>query len=396
METKKSLRFISRNFKNSSYFYFNYANFAKVPKSVIRETKKFFSLYNFGSIHFKKIEKYCENVRSHLAGVFGGVKSQWFFGGPVSQVISNVLLQLIRDYININKTIPVVSSYKMNFPSLILPVLSLESQNLCKFNLLEYPENGIDENWCNENINSNIFLMSLVDFYNGQIHDIELINSYCIKKNIVLIVDFSQFPYWGILDVSKYKNTIFVSVLHKWLLGLPGHSIAYINLPTKPFFMGWQNMKNIFDYNINDFSNTFEISNKSPLAFSSFEGAFKLINLIGFDKINRYISNSREYLLEKLTKLESKYNQFNVKNFNSSFIGKKSSIFSVSINSKVLKGKDISISINRKLFDFLLKNKIISSYFPIDSIRISTSFITSKEEIDFLIDKIEEFLRNNS
>lgn len=385
METKKSLRFILSYFKiKKDNYYFNYANLAKVPKTILRETHKFNSIFGYGSNFTKKIEKYQEEVRNHVTSVFGGTKGNWYFLGPVSSVISNVLLQIIRDYLDTEKRIPIISTYKMNFPSLILPVKSLESLNLCKLNLVEYPQEGIDKKWCEEKIKSDIFIISLVDFFNGFTHDLDLINTYCKSKGVKLIVDFSQFPYWGILNVNNYPDVIFVSVLHKWLLGYPGHSVSYINISSMPFFQGWRNMENLFDYDNKSLLKSHEISNRSPLPFCSFEGAFKLANLVGFDKINRYIEGSSKYLLEKLIQIENRFEKFKIISSPGNYRDYKSSIIAISIGSKT-----------KELLTCLYNKGIICSYFPIDIIRISTSFITTKEEIDFLYKNIEQWCSMN-
>ncbi len=385
METRKNLRFILSNFKiKKDQYYFNYANYSKVPKSVIRETHKLNSLFGYGSVVSKKVEKYQNEVRSHVAAVFGGKSENWYFSGPVSSAISTLLLQIIRDFKVINNKIPTISTYKRNFPSLVLPAISLEKFGLCKLDLIEYPENGIDENWCNKNINSDIFIISLVDFFNGQIHDLDLIYSICKSKNVNLIVDFSQFPYWGILNVNNYPGVVFVSVLHKWLMGYPGHSISYIDYESIPFFLGWQNISNIIDYDLENIIKTHEISNKSPLPFCSFEGAFKFVNSIGLDKINRYIKSSSNGLLEKLNDLGSKYPGLKIIQNNENFRGIKSSIISISVGSKT-----------KDLFKYLYNYNIIASYFNVELIRFSTSFTTSKEEIDFLCGKIDKWCEIN-
>lgn len=386
METKKSLRLILNEFKlKKDFYYFNYANLARVPKAVIRESKKFLSLYNYGSFLSKKVENYQENVRSHVASVFGGKVENWYFQGTVASAIGNVLLHIIRDFENEKKRRPVISTYKMNFPSLIMPAINLASQEKCYLKLLDYPDEGIDNKWLENNLNSDIFIISLVDFFNGAMHDLNLIYDYCKSKDILLIVDFSQFPYWGILNVDNFPDAIFISVLHKWLLGYPGNSILYINKETPPFFQSWMNMRNIFDYETQNLSKSYEIANKNPLAFACFEGAFKLCNKIGFDKINRYLKSSNIYLTQNLKSLSEKYSELKIieKKINSNN-GLVSTIDSISIGEKT-----------RNLFEFLNLNYIYTSIFPNNILRISTSFITTKEEIDFLIKKIEEFLSTN-
>lgn len=405
METKKSLRFILRNFQFSEFYYFNYANLARVPKSVERETRKLLSIFSYGSSANKKLEKYFEDSRGHVSSIFGGNPERWYFLGPVSSVIINVIMTLISDNIKLKGVTPTITTYSKNFPSLILPIKSLEKLNLCKFSLLEYPEEGISLNWLEINIKSDIFIISLVDFFNGFIHDLDMIYDYTMKKGIKLIVDFSQFPYLGILNISNYPGAIFISVLHKWIMGYPGNSIAYIDIDRrlskseidkqefsnnginelkindklifddfKPFFPGWRNMVNLFDYNENNFTSTYEISNRNILPFTSFEGSFKFVNKIGIDKINKYIESSNLYLLEKLNRLSNEYPSLLVKLCKESYKGKKSSIIAVSVKEKT-----------KDLFKYIYHNKIISSFFDNDTIRFSTSFITTKEEIDFLI-----------
>ncbi len=385
METKKSLRFILNEFKPSNnYYYFNYANLARVPKSVVREISKTQKMFCYGSKSTKKIEKYYDDVRSHLTATFGGKQSNWYFLGPVSSVISNVLMHYIRDFIKKENKKPLITTYKMNFPSLILPTKSISELGLCDFKLIKYPVDGIDSIWLEKNIDSDIFIISLVDFFNGKIHDLNLIHKFCQRKEIILIVDFSQFPFWGILNVSNFSNTIFISVLHKWLLGFPGHSIAYINLDTEPFINSWQNMKDLFDYDTEKFNKSYEISNRSFLPFSSFEGAFKLCEKIGFDKINKYMKTSTDYLLDMMAKLKNKYPVISITNNIQKFNDKSSTIVSFTIGEKT-----------DELSKFLMKNNIILSYFKNKLIRISTSFITTKEEIELLIKKIEEWLKEN-
>lgn len=385
METKKNLRFLLNEFKQSKdYYYFNYANLAKTPKSVTREISKTQKLFCYGSKSTKKMEKYYDDVRSHLTATFGGKKSNWYFLGPVSSVISNVLMHIIRDFLKKKNKRPLITTYKMNFPSLILPAKSISELGLCDFNLIEYPIEGIDNKWLEKNIVSDIFMISLVDFFNGKIHDLNLIHKFCQSKEILLIVDFSQFPFWGILNVTNFPNTIFISVLHKWLLGFPGHSIAYIDLNTEPFINSWQNMKDLFNYDTEKLNKSYEISNRSFLPFSSFEGAFKLCEKIGFDKINKYMKTSVDYLLDMIMELKNKYPVISVTNNIQKFNDKNSTIVSFTIGEKT-----------DELSKFLMKNNIILSYFKNKLIRISTSFITSKEEIEFLIKKIEEWFKEN-
>jgi len=385
MENKKNLRFIINNFKQKKdLYYFNYANYAKVPKSVNREARKINSIFAFGSIINKKMADYQDIVKGHVSSIFGGEKSRWFFLGTVSSVISNIGIQLIRDYINDYGRIPAVTTYRKNFPSLILPFQSYSTIKLCRLILLDYPENGIDEVWLKKNVKSDIFVISLVDFFNGFIHDLDLIHSHCVQNNIKLIVDFSQFPYWGILNVNNYNETIFISVLHKWLLGYPGYSISYINLKSRPFYFGWRNMKDIFNYDVSTFTDSHENSNITSLPFASFEGAYKLNKNIGFDKINKYIRTSREYIFQRLYELENKYHSIKILKNNEKYKDEKSSIISFTIENKA-----------KDCFNFLKSKNIICSFFPDNVIRISNSFITYKEEIDVLIEVIEKWLKEN-
>ncbi len=386
MENKKNIRFILKNFKLiKDLYYFNYANYCKVPKNVLRETNKTNSTFSYGSIIDKKAKIYQDTVREHLSSVFGGNKEKWFFLGPVSSVISNIGLQLIRDIKDEKKRVPIVSTYKMNFPSLIMPFLAFERMNLCKFEFLDYPEKGIDKRWCEENIKSDLFIISLVDFFNGFIHDLNLIHSYCQQKGIRLIVDFSQFPFWGHLDVGNFKNTVFISVLHKWLMGFPGFSISYMDIDSKPLFHGWKNMSNIFDYTDSFVNESYEISNVNITPFTTFEGAFKLTNLIGIEKVNKYIKDSKEYLNENLSYIEKEYQEFKIIKSDEKFKDLTSSIISVTLEEE-------SIS----LFKYLKSNNIICSFFPNNYIRFSTSFITYKEEIDTLVNAIKEWIRNKN
>jgi selenocysteine lyase/cysteine desulfurase len=398
METRKNLKIFLRHFKSKNYneklkYYFNYANLCRVPKDVSRETHKFLSLYNHGSNTTKKVDKYFESVRSHVSSVFGGTAEKWFFSGPVSQVVTYTTLHIIKDFILEKNKKPEFITYKNNFPSFILPIQNMSKLNLCQFYLADYPENGIDKEWLEFNVKGkDAFLLSLVDFFNGQTHDLDLIYEFCNKENILLMVDFSQFPYWGKLNVSKYKNTVFFTVLHKWLFGYPGSSLAYIPFESPPVIQSWRNKKDLFNLDEDsNFINTYEISNRNPISVSSFEGAFKFVRYIGIDKLNKLLENSIKYLIENMSQIE-KYqfeennsgdNKFNLASHDSSYMSMKSNILLIRTN------------MVDELYKYLKQNGFTVTFYKNIGIRLSTSFITTKEEVDSLTLSIKNFFKNS-
>ncbi|HQQ18783.1 MAG TPA: aminotransferase class V-fold PLP-dependent enzyme [Exilispira sp.] len=398
METRKNLKIFMRHFRSNNYdeklkYYFNYANLCKVPKDVSRETHKFLSLYNHGSNTTKKVDQYFESARSHVASVFGGTAEKWFFSGPVSQAVTYTALHIIKDFMLKNNKKPEFVTYKNNFPSLILPIQNMSKLSLCVFNLVDYPENGIDQEWLELNVKGkDVFLLSLVDFFNGQIHDLDLIYEFCNKENIILMVDFSQFPFWGKLNVSKYKNTIFFTVLHKWLFGYPGSSLAYIPFDTLPVIQSWRNKKDLFNLDENsNIINTYEVSNRNPISVSSFEGSFKFVKGIGIDKLNKLLEDSMSYLLENISQIETSLykknnsgeNNFHLFSYDSRYMNLKSNILL------------IKTDMVDELYKHLKQNGFAITSYKNIGIRLSTSFITAKEEVDSLTYSIKNFFQNS-
>ena len=264
------------------------------------------------------------------------------------------------------------------FPANVYPWLNLRNKGV-KVKFIK-SENGFFsiENFIKSlSPKTRLLSLSFVQFFNGYKNDLEKIGKICKEHGIIFVVDGIQGVASSVLDVKK-SNIDFLSCGgQKWLLSAPGTGFFYCSKKflnkLKPSFLGWLGVDwkvdftDLLRYTLKPFASArrFEIGSYAYPNLRTFHVSLELLNNLGVKNIQKYNLGLLDHLIDYLNKSPYKIES-------SLEPQHRSSILSFSAP----KGK--------KLFEKLIKNKIIVSYRE-GLIRVSPHFYNTTREIDQLI-----------
>ena len=239
-------------------------------------------------------------------------------------------------------------------------------------------------------INNKTKVVSLAHVTNviGDIRDIKAISKVCHDNNILLVVDAAQSIAHTKIDVIDMDIDFMAFSSHK-MYGPSGIGVLYgkFNLLQEliPRTYGGD-MNAVFNKDgyieLKDLPSRLEAGTPNIEGVIGLSSAIDYIDSIGIDKIHKYEHELREYLIDKLTKLDfiSIYNKDNysttvVFNINGVF-SQDSAIYLDKYNICVRAGSHCA--------------KMLKDVFNIaNTCRISLSFYNTREEVDLLINVLK-------
>lgn len=227
----------------------------------------------------------------------------------------------------------------------------------------------------------------------GTLAPLEDMISSAHRHNVMVLVDAAQTAGTRNINVEESDIDMLAFTGHKGLLGPTGTGGLYVKpgVNLKPFREGGTGSQSELDSHPESMPERLEAGtmNSSGLA-----GLLEGVNYIletGIDIINNYEHQLREYLYNKVVNLPG------VNIYGSSAEEDSSCIISISIDNMdcgeigYILESNYKILCRTGLHCAPLAHKAIGT-FPEGTIRFSPGFFTSKEDIDYLVDALEEIL----
>jgi len=371
----KNLSAIRKQFPfTRNIVYFNHAAYGPLPLDSLREALDFYRtlthrLDESTEYHsFKLLDK----IRGLIAKIINSSAAEIALTTNTSYGFN-----IVSNGINFEAGDEILLS-DCEFPANVYPWLNLRKKGV-KIKFIRSENGFFSIEHFLESITPRTKLLSLafVQFFNGYKNDLEKIGKICKENGIIFVVDGIQGVGSSVLDVKKCQIDFLTCGGQKWLLSAPGTGFFYCSkgfLPKlKPSFLGWLGVDwkvdftDLLRYNLKPFASArkFEIGSYAYPNLRTFHGSLELLNKLGVKNIQKYNLGLLDHLIDYLNKSPYK--------IESSLDPKhRSSILSFSAP----KGK--------KLFEKLIKNKIIVSYRE-GLIRVSPHFYNITQEIDQLI-----------
>lgn len=376
----KNLSAIRKQFPfTKNIIYFNNAAYGPLPLDSLREALDFYHTLTHRldeSTEFHSFEL-LDKIRERIAKIINSSADEIALTTNTSYGFN-----IVANGVNFKAEDEILLS-DCEFPANIYPWMNLRRKGV-KIKFIKN-ENGFFsiENFV-KSLNSRTRLLSLafVQFFNGYKNDLEKIGQICRENGIILVVDGIQGVGSSVLDVKKSKIDFLTCGGQKWLLSAPGTGFFYCSKKflhkLKPSFFGWLGVDwkvdftDLLRYNLEPFASArrFEIGSYSYPNLRTFYASLNLLEKIGIPKIQKQNLGLLDGLIDYLenspyqikSSLESEH---------------RSSILSFSVRN------------GKKLFEKLLKNKIIVSYRE-GLIRVSPHLYNTPEEINHLVEVLKK------
>ena len=382
---------------NNNIIYLDNGATSLTPNSVIEKMNEYYNNYNSNihrgdyKISLKSSSEY-EEVRK-LVKEFINAKSEKeiVFTSGTTESLSMIIFGYFMNHLNKDDEVLVTKS---EHASNILPWFDLENKIGIKVKYIPLNEDytfNID-NLINS-ITENTKVVSIAEITNviGDIRDVKEITRICHEKGIKVVVDAAQSAGHKKIDVQDSDIDFLGFSAHK-MLGPTGVGVLYGKeeylLELDSFKKGggttisFDSSKEIV---YKDLPYNLEAGTPNIAGVIGLGEAIKYINNIGIDKIEKYILELKEYLVEKTKDIPNLiiYNK-NVKG--STFIFNIDKVFS----------QDTAIYLDKYNIcvragdhcDKKLKDEINQT----NTVRVSLYIYNTKEDID----KLAEVLNNNN
>ena len=363
------------------------------PIDVINEVKDYYENYSAnahrGDYDISKIvdEKY-EDVRKKVADFINADSNNIVFISGTTHSLNLAIKGYLQ---NILSKDDIVLTTKSEHASLLLPLYDTSKEIGFKVEYMPLEEDlSLSVESVRKCIKKNVKAIVISHITNvlGDIRPIKEIIELAHKNNIIVIIDAAQSVPHTKIDVKDLDVDFLCFSSHK-MLGPTGVGVLYgkSNLleNTKPLLLGG-GMNAYFDSLMNieykDIPHRFEAGTQNIEGVLGFGKAIDYINKIGIENINKHEIELKEYLIEKLSKLD------NITIYNKNF---KNGI--VTFNVDKVFAQDVAIYLNKKNICIRVGNhcaKVLNEVLGVkNTCRASIYIYNTKEDIDKLVDALD-------
>ncbi len=378
---------------NNDIIYFDNAATSLKPKCVIDAITDYY--YNYSSnahrgdykLSVKASNKFEDTRRKVKEFINADSEKEIVFTSGATESLNMIVSCFFKDILKENDE---VITTKSEHASVILPWFNLENEKGIKVKFVSLDENYcLDENTVISMISdkTKVIVLSHITNVIGDIRNIKAIASEAHKRGIYVVVDASQSIGHINVDVKDMGADFLAFSAHK-MLGPTGVGVLYgkeeFLKKFKPFkFGGGMNISfnSPKEIEYKDLPYKLEAGTQNIDGVIGLGTAIDYINKIGIKEIERIDNELKEYLIEKLKKLDNiiLYNEkaksslviFNVKGV----FSQDTALYLDKYNIAIRSGSHCA----KKLEDELgISN----------TCRISLYFYNTKEEIDRLIDAL--------
>lgn len=363
------------------------------PIDVINEVKDYYENYSAnahrGDYDISKIvdEKY-EDVRKKVADFINADTNNIVFTSGTTHSLNLAIKGYLKNTLSKDD---IVLTTKSEHASLLLPLYDTSKEIGFKVEYMPLEEDlSLSIDSVRKSIKKNVKAIVISHITNvlGDIRPIKEIIELAHKNNIIVIIDAAQSVPHTKIDVKDLDVDFLCFSSHK-MLGPTGVGVLYgkSNLleNTKPLLLGG-GMNAYFDSLMNieykDIPHRFEAGTQNIEGVLGFGKAIDYINKIGIENINKHEIELKEYLIEKLSKLD------NITIYNKNF---KNGI--VTFNVDKVFAQDVAIYLNKKNICIRVGNhcaKVLNEVLGVkNTCRASIYIYNTKEDIDKLVDALD-------
>ena len=278
--------------------------------------------------------------------------------------------------------------------SVIRPIKRLEREGTISLSFVPCDGNGIvDIEALEKLINFNTALIAVNHCSNvtGNVNDITTLSNICKTRNIVFLVDASQSAGIIPIDLQKSPADLLAFTGHKSLYGIPGIGGLYIRdgLDLHPLKVGGTGIKSDLLFQPENRPFYYEAGTPNIPGIVSLNAGVKFILETGLDVLYKKGYDTMKYLFEKCQKIRGIifYGDYHAS----------SRCPIMSFNIKGIAPEDVGyilensfkVIVRTGLHCAPLIHKSLGS-FPLGSVRVSLSYFTNEEELDFFSNSLEQ------
>ena len=379
--------------KNGIIYFDNGATTFK-PKIVIDKINSYYSLYTSnahrGDYDISLIvDKSYEEVREKVKNFINSRDSKEIVFTSGATMSLNMVVFGFMKY-NLKSGDEVLLT-KSEHASNILPWLELEREIGIKVKYIPLNENyELDLEEVKRNLTKNTKVISIAHVTNtiGDVRPVEEIGKLCHDNNIYFVLDGAQSVPHLKTDVRKINCDFLCFSGHK-MLGPTGIGVLYgkeeLLENMKPLILGGGMNSSFTDsfYELKSIPTRFEAGTQNIEGVIGLGSSIDYLNKLDMEKVHNYELELRNYLIEKLEKID------NVVIYN-----KNTKSNTVLFNLKNAFAQDTSVYLNKHNICVRAGNhcaKILKDELGIkNTCRISLYFYNTKEEVDELVKVLEK------
>lgn len=380
---------------STNLIYFDNSATTFKPKYVIKAINDYYTSYTSNAHRgdYKnslKVDKIYEGVRDKVKDYIGASSSKEIvFTSGTTKSLNMVVFGFAKELLKPGDEVIIT---KTEHASNVLPWMELADEigiNIKYASLDKNLKLQVDD--VINSITSKTRIVSLAHVTNtvGDVRDLEKIGKYLKEKNIYFVVDAAQSAGHRKIDVNKMNIDFLAFSGHK-MMGPTGIGVLYgkkeLLEKMKPMEYGG-GMNNFFESDgsreYREIPTLFEAGTQNIAGVIGLGAAIDYINNVGLDRIESHEKELRNYLIEKLSKID------NIEIFN-----KNSEAGNILFNIKDVFAQDTAIYLDH--YDICVRAgnhcaKLLKDELGIkNTCRISLYLYNTKEEIDKLIEVLKD------
>ena len=346
--------------------------------------------HNFGRINEKVAKNFNLTARQEIMDFFGADDSNYLVFSSGSTEALNLVIQGLE----LNNKNVMITATEHN--SVIRPLKSLEKEEKLTTSVVDCDKFGFVEPEKIENAiqdNTALIIVNYTSNITGIIQDVAKIGKIAKKHNILFMIDASQAVGNIPIDLNKIHFDFFAFTGHKSLFGIQGIGglLFKKHIDFKPLKRGGTGFRSNYLYQPDELPHKYEAGTQNiPGIISLLEG-IRFIKKNNIDNIIEHKKKLIARLLVKIQKINNIILYYNPENYSSSVL---------SFNIEGIAPEEVNY-ILKSSFDIKVRSglhcvPLIHNYIntsPLGTVRISPSYFTTNDEIDYFaaaITKIAE------
>lgn len=359
--------------------YFNHAAIGPLSIKVKEKLQHYLEERSSGSIeNFGMLLEASSNAKKRLAMLLNAKKNRLAWAENVSAGI-NILAQGLQwksgDRVIIND---------VEFPSNVYPFLNLKKYGV-EVDIVQSHNGKADVEDYEKLITPQTKLISIsaVQFLSGYRADLKALGELCKSKRIIFCVDAIQTTGVVKIDVEEYNIDFLTGGSHKWLMSLQGLGYIFITPELmdkiQQKYLGWLSVKNewnLLDYDttLKDTASRYHLGTNSVIGIFALAQSLELFEEFGIENIEKNNVSNTKYFIEKLSE-----NGFEpvLKDESENHLAGITTI-------KLDKAEEVHKALAESKIDCAIRE---------GKIRFSPHFYNTKDEIDFVVDRLIELTK---
>lgn len=234
--------------------YLNHAGVAPTSLRVAAAVKEWMDdLVHHGIRHERGWEARVEGIRQQAARLLGATAGEIAFVRNTSHGLG-----LVAEGLDWKPGDEVAVATSLEYPSNVYPWLHLRDRGVT-VREIEVREGGVTPEAVEAALTprTRLVAVSSVQFATGYRTDLDALGALCERAGVLLCVDGIQSVGCVPVDVKKSRIHFLSADSHKWMLGISGIGLLYVDaavLPRlRPVLVGWRSTKDLWNFNSSRF-----------------------------------------------------------------------------------------------------------------------------------------------